>query len=255
MPYDNTSWVEISCTENVSKEPSATVVYVGPYAERIAFMRQMYGRLTFGGFVPPTIYGPLGIFCQSCTSKPYGKASAEGEWETAEVTVNFGANNDEPTNENGEPADIADEKITVAGQTITLPQSLYKWLGGEKNGKTLTTDDAAPFMVIPEIGYTITRHYVTDYDPDRLTQYVGKTNSTGFGPRSLAAGRVMYLGSGSERKLTSEGLRHHKVDYNFSIKGTGQNWNKFWDGSSWQFIGHGTSNDKVYQEADLNNVF
>lgn len=248
-------WVEIGRSEYGGKDPSATITYLGPWLERISFAMGRYGRLRFGGFVSPSIYGPLGIFCQGWSAKPFG-ATNGGEYTCAEVAINYGTNNDEPTNSNGEPADIGDEKFTIAGTTINLPPSQYKWLGGSKEDQYLKEDgDVSPFMIVPEIGYTISYHWVTRFEPDHYAQYVGKINSSPVGRSGVAAKRVMFLGAESSRKLTAEGILNWKVDFNFSIKGIGQTWNKFWDGSSWQEIGFGEDNDRPYVEANLNDLF
>ncbi len=253
MVWDGTTWEEFDRQEQGGKDPSASVTYRGPWSERIDFAMGYYGRLRFGGWVAPALYGPLGIYCQAWSAKPFGQKGDGEDWSIAEVVVNFGTNNDEPTNDNGEPADVGDEKFTIAGTTVNLPPAMFKWLGGEKNSQYLKEDgDITPFKVIPEIGYTISFSWITDFDPDKVATYVGKINSTSIGvKKKVAAGRVMFLGAESSRRLTAEGIKHWKVDYNYSIKGVGQNWNKFWDGSSWQFIGHGSDNTYVYEESDL----
>jgi len=236
---------------------SAEMVVRTEWPSRITVAREWFGRLQSGIYITPGRYPDIeGLFCNNVSIEPWpGSKMDDGTlgWEWAKLTLSFGMM------ETGTGGDIADEKITIGGQTITLPCRKYQWAEGPLSGQLLDENtDAKPFAIVPEMTYSLSYHFQTNIDRSLYASLVGNINSSTFTPTvydgtaSWEARSVIYMGCETDRKITSDGANYWKITHNFGIQ-TDHTWQQFYcvtDGNFHKITD--LDSDPVFPESDLN---
>lgn len=174
--------------------------------------------------------------------KPTGVASSP--YELAHVTVNFSTPSYSFTGDNP----YFSRRTRLSGTAITCPSAVYKF------ADNLAADQGVAQLIAQrEILYTW--HNLPFLNDAKATLYINKVNTTtflGFDP-----GTVLFVGTENDQGTQfGEGTRYDVV-YSFLWRQI--EWNKFRrpDSGAWAYVFDGSSGsgNKVFADADLNQLF
>jgi hypothetical protein len=122
-----------------------------------------------------------------------------------------GKNAGSPSNTEQQEKELASESWDYGSKSLTLPNQFWKW----PDDKTLNRTETGVAKILPQIEFTLVRHFVARKPHKAITTMVGHVNKSKFGawpPETLR-----FDGLHAERKVMSKGRPYWDLTYKFAV--------------------------------------